>query len=162
MVSELLRRSRGSVIATCRNPQGAVALMELAAKHPTRVDVVACDLLQRQTIETMGTYIATKYKQVDCLMNVAGVLHDGPDFMPEKSLAAIQDETMVRVFRTNAVGPVMVAQALQPLLKKGSVVASVSARVGSIGDNRLGGWWSYRMSKAALNMGELPAGFLCS
>mmetsp|Transcript_61968 Transcript_61968/g.170274 ORF Transcript_61968/g.170274 Transcript_61968/m.170274 type:complete len:136 (-) Transcript_61968:171-578(-) len=59
---------------------------------------------------------------------------------------------MVHVFRTNTVGPVLVTQALRPLLKSGSVVANMSARVGSIGDNRLGGWWSYRMSKAALNM----------
>merc|ERR1719171_3172395 len=49
-------------------------------------------------------------------------------------------------------GPVLTTQAIQPLLSKGAVIASLSARVGSIGDNRMGGWWSYRMSKSALNM----------
>ena len=59
---------------------------------------------------------------------------------------------MRETLAVNAIGPVLVTQALRPMLGKGSVVANLSARVGSIGDNRLGGWWSYRMSKAALNM----------
>eukprot|EP00971_Amphidinium_carterae_P245800 4881632-Amphidinium_carterae.1 len=52
----------------------------------------------------------------------------------------------------NALGPVLTTQALQSQLNRGAVVGNVSARVGSISDNRSGGWWSYRMSKAALNM----------
>ena len=72
--------------------------------------------------------------------------------MPERRLSAVDPAWMARVYAVNAMGPVLTTQAVQPLLSQGAVVASLSARVGSIGDNRLGGWWSYRMSKSALNM----------
>merc|ERR1719482_380017 len=59
---------------------------------------------------------------------------------------------MARVYALNAIGPVLMTQALAPQLARRAVVSNLSARVGSISDNGLGGWWSYRMSKAALNM----------
>lgn len=72
---------------------------------------------------------------------------------PEKSVAAIEAATMAEVMAVNAIGPALVIQAALPLLPKDepSVLAVMSARVGSIGDNRIGGWHSYRASKAALN-----------
>lgn len=72
---------------------------------------------------------------------------------PEKSIGAIEAPTMAEVMAVNAIGPALVIQAALPLLPKGkpSVLAVMSARVGSIGDNRIGGWHSYRASKAALN-----------
>ena len=72
--------------------------------------------------------------------------------MPERSLSSIDASEMSRVLSTNAIGPVLLTQALAPQFSRGAVVANLSARVGSISDNRLGGWWAYRMSKAALNM----------
>jgi NAD(P)-dependent dehydrogenase (short-subunit alcohol dehydrogenase family) len=72
---------------------------------------------------------------------------------PEKSMRQIDPDNMLDQFRTNAVGPALVAKHFLPLLDRGSrsIAAFLSARVGSIGDNRLGGWVSYRSSKAALN-----------
>lgn len=72
---------------------------------------------------------------------------------PEKSLRQLDPDAMLRQFSVNAVGPALVAKHFLPLLdrRERSVVAFLSARVGSIGDNRLGGWISYRASKAALN-----------
>jgi NAD(P)-dependent dehydrogenase (short-subunit alcohol dehydrogenase family) len=72
---------------------------------------------------------------------------------PEKSLAALDRDSLSRVFALNAFAPVLLAKALLPLLGPGAprVFASLSARVGSIGDNRLGGWYAYRASKAAQN-----------
>lgn len=72
---------------------------------------------------------------------------------PEKSFAALDPSAMARIYATNAIGPALVFKHFSPLLpaKTRSVIAFVSARVGSIGDNRLGGWMSYRASKAALN-----------
>ena len=72
---------------------------------------------------------------------------------PEKSVAAIEAATMAEVMAVNAIGPALVVQAALPLLPKDerSVLAVMSARVGSIGDNKIGGWHSYRASKAALN-----------
>ena len=81
-----------------------------------------------------------------------GVLHHG--FEPERGWRALQADHLLRDFRVNAVGPALVARHFLPLLPRDrrAVFAALSARVGSIGDNRLGGWHSYRASKAALNM----------
>lgn len=72
---------------------------------------------------------------------------------PEKSLDAIDAQAMARVFAVNAIGPALVLRHVPRLLPREgrSVVAVLTARVGSIGDNGLGGWYSYRASKAAAN-----------
>ncbi len=72
---------------------------------------------------------------------------------PEKALSAIKPEDMARVFAVNTIGPALILRHAARLLPKDrrSVVATLSARVGSIGDNKIGGWHSYRASKAALN-----------
>lgn len=82
-----------------------------------------------------------------------GLLH-APGVAPEKSMRAMDPEAMARLFAVNAVGPAMVAKHLMPRMPKDrlAVFAALSARVGSISDNRLGGWYGYRASKAALNM----------
>lgn len=81
-----------------------------------------------------------------------GVLHHGQ--APERSWRALKADHMLRDYRINAIGPALVAKHFLPLLPRDrrAVFAALSARVGSIGDNRLGGWHSYRASKAALNM----------
>lgn len=90
---------------------------------------------------------------VHLLINAAGFLHGG-DITPEKSLREIDPATVARVFAVNATGALLVMKYFAPLLpKKGaSAMVSLVARVGSITDNRLGGWYSYRASKAALAM----------
>ena len=60
---------------------------------------------------------------------------------------------MLKSYAVNTVGPLLVAKAMHPHMANPSTIVNISARVGSIGDNRLGGWYSYRMSKAALNAG---------
>lgn len=81
-----------------------------------------------------------------------GVLHG--DHQPERSYRMLTAEHLMRDYRLNAIGPALVAKHLLPLMPRESrgVFAALSARVGSIGDNRLGGWHAYRASKAALNM----------
>jgi NAD(P)-dependent dehydrogenase (short-subunit alcohol dehydrogenase family) len=83
-----------------------------------------------------------------------GLLHDGQTIQPEKSWRSLDTYSLEQVFRINAIGPALVAKHFLPLLKHDdkSVFACLSARVGSIEDNRLGGWYAYRASKAALNM----------
>ena len=72
---------------------------------------------------------------------------------PEKQLAAVRADTLARQFAVNATGPVLLLQALVPHLATGrAIYAKLSARVGSIADNRKGGWYAYRAAKAALNM----------
>jgi NAD(P)-dependent dehydrogenase (short-subunit alcohol dehydrogenase family) len=73
--------------------------------------------------------------------------------VPEKALRALDPALMAESFAINAIGPALVIKHFSPLLPRSgrAVLATLSARVGSIGDNRLGGWYSYRASKAALN-----------
>jgi NAD(P)-dependent dehydrogenase (short-subunit alcohol dehydrogenase family) len=81
-----------------------------------------------------------------------GVLHSGHD--PERTYKAMTPEHLLRDYRINTVGPALVMKHFAPLMlrEQRAVFAALSARVGSISDNRLGGWHSYRASKAALNM----------
>ncbi len=81
-----------------------------------------------------------------------GLLH-GPGVAPEKALKALDPAALARLFAVNTIGPALVAKHIVPLMPRTgrSVFAALSARVGSIGDNRLGGWYGYRASKAALN-----------
>ncbi|MHA6722844.1 SDR family NAD(P)-dependent oxidoreductase [Sphingomonas sp. RS2018] len=83
----------------------------------------------------------------------SGLLHDG-ERGPEKSFRDLDPDWLALNYRINAIGPALVLKHLLPILPRTGtpVVAALSARVGSIGDNRLGGWTGYRASKAALNM----------
>lgn len=85
---------------------------------------------------------------------VASGLLSADGVQPEKTYRALSAEAFARVFAANTIGPALIAKHFLPLMPKAerSVFAALSARVGSISDNRLGGWHAYRASKAALNM----------
>ena len=86
------------------------------------------------------------------ILVATGQLHTS-SAQPEKRLADLDATALEAMFRVNTIGPALVLRHLAPLLdKQRSVMALLSAKVGSIGDNRLGGWYAYRASKAALNM----------
>lgn len=87
------------------------------------------------------------------ILVATGMLHDTHG-MPEKRLAQLNYDQMLACFKTNTMGPALVMAKFIPLLaqRERSLLGILSAKVGSIGDNRLGGWYSYRASKAALNM----------
>ena len=97
---------------------------------------------------------ATRNGPLDAVLVATGILHRGDTLRPEKSLRDINAESMSEVLAINALGPALVAKHVLPHLRRDTktVFAALSARVGSISDNRLGGWISYRSSKAALNM----------
>ena len=88
----------------------------------------------------------------DLVIVATGLLH-AEGLAPERALNQLSADAFAQAFAVNAVGPALVAQAFLPLLpnSRKTVFAALSARVGSIGDNRLGGWHAYRASKAALN-----------
>lgn len=91
---------------------------------------------------------------IDLVIVATGILHRAPDISPEKRLADVDGRTMAEVLHINTIGPALLAKHFLPQLRRDakSAFAAISARVGSISDNRLGGWASYRASKAALNM----------
>ena len=89
---------------------------------------------------------------IDLLLIASGHLHDEVH-SPEKNLQMLSADAMTRSYQINTIGPAMVLRSfLRKMNREGkSVAAALSARVGSISDNRLGGWYSYRAAKAALN-----------
>ncbi len=90
---------------------------------------------------------------LDIVVVAIGTLHSG-SYAPERRISEIEADAMLEVFRVNTVAPALIAKHFLPQLdrERRTVFAALSARVGSISDNRLGGWTSYRASKAALNM----------
>lgn len=95
--------------------------------------------------------IISRIGPVDLVMVCTGLLHSD-SITPEKRLQDLDLESMQQVFDVNAHLPLLLIRSLLPNIKRDTIITAVSARVGSIGDNRTGGWYSYRASKAALNM----------
>ena len=119
--------------------------------HHPNVTRLTIDILDDATLAGAGRQIA-RDGALDLVIVATGLLQRGTDIRPEKSLRQLDASVMAEVFAVNSIGPALVAKHILPLLARRRAVAIfLSARVGSIADNRLGGWHSYRASKAALN-----------
>ncbi|MDH3201131.1 MAG: SDR family oxidoreductase [Myxococcales bacterium] len=154
LVRQLLETGAASrVIASCREPDRATKLQSIAAEHMPRLTTLAVDVSEEATIAEAATRVGQVTDKLHFILNVAGVLH-GEGFGPEKRLSQVRPEVLKTVFEVNAFGPLIVAKHFSSFLRHDdrSIFASLSARVGSISDNRLGGWYAYRGSKAAQNM----------
>ncbi|MGB5247463.1 MAG: SDR family NAD(P)-dependent oxidoreductase [Woeseia sp.] len=121
--------------------------------HDARVTEHLLDFNSEASIEQAADRISQD-GPLDLVVVATGILHRGDEIRPEKSLADVDAGQMADVLAINTIGPALVAKHFLPLLRADArtVFAVLSARVGSITDNRLGGWISYRASKAALNM----------
>lgn len=110
------------------------------------------DLQDESSIRAVAAHIAALGVPLRLVLITTGFLHGG-GFEPEKALKQLDADHMAKAFAVNVIGPALLMKHLLPLLgpQGKSVFAVLSAKVGSIGDNRLGGWHSYRASKAALN-----------
>lgn len=109
------------------------------------------DLEIPQSLEALGQRLRAE-QPFQVIVDATGALTiDGAG--PEKSLAKLEGDALSRAFAVNAIGPALLMRHVCPLLTSGDALyAKLSARVGSIADNRKGGWYGYRASKAALNM----------
>jgi NAD(P)-dependent dehydrogenase (short-subunit alcohol dehydrogenase family) len=155
MASRLLRQHPDlAVVAAGRTASRSAALHDLAREHPRRLLALDMDVTVEETVARAAEQVASSHAGIDLVINCAGMLHDGGGMRPERRLADLDPEAALRSYRVNALGPALVAKHFQRLLpaRERAVFASLSARVGSIGDNRLGGWYSYRAAKAAQNM----------
>ncbi|XP_065022484.1 uncharacterized protein LOC135648594 isoform X1 [Musa acuminata AAA Group] len=160
-VRQLLEKNdKGHVIATCRNPDGATGLLDLKKKFMERLNLLQLDVTKESTIEAAATSVRESYGSLNLLINASGILSIPDVLQPETTLTKVEKSSLLLAYEVNAIGPILVIKHMWPLLKVGggsgterkhAVVASLSARVGSIGDNGLGGWHSYRASKTALN-----------
>ena len=170
LVQALLKHTKGKIVACCRSPDD----FALGSTN-TRVTALKLDLEDQSTIDKLGVHIENNYKRVDGLFNVAAILGDGQTTPgPERSLAMLDRAWIEKGLAINVIGPVMLVKALAPLMKTRiptrkqktegavlrdkSIVVNISARVGSVSDNGLGGWYSYRFSKTALNQATRTMG----
>jgi NAD(P)-dependent dehydrogenase (short-subunit alcohol dehydrogenase family) len=135
-----------SVIAAARHPDGSRELWELEADFKSRCRIVQLDVTSDEDLARLP---AAAPQPIDLLVNNAGILLDR-----EGEFAKADAEALLKSFAVNAVAPLRVAQRLLPALLAAPkpVAAFMSSRMGSLADNRTGGYYAYRMSKAALNM----------
>lgn len=144
LVTHWLAAGVGPVIAISRQPAPAEA--SSPALH-----WLCCDYSDEQ-MATAVARIAELAPRPHRVVICNGILHQG-ELQPEKRLEAINLDAMTRLYQTNALLPLRWISQLLPLFgREPCTLAVLSARVGSIGDNRAGGWYGYRASKAALNM----------
>lgn len=118
-----------------------------------KVHHLPLSLQDEQSIQS-AVDVATSSAPLDLVLVASGILHRDRAIQPEKTMRELSARAMSEVFDVNTIGPALIAKHFLPAMRKDgkSVFAALSARVGSIADNRLGGWISYRASKAALNM----------
>lgn len=117
-----------------------------------KTKALTLDILDEDDIKAAAETVREGGK-VDLLICATGLLQ-GDGISPEKSMRMMEHDALAKSFAVNAIGPAMVAKHFLPLLPRDKRAGffALSARVGSISDNRLGGWYGYRASKAALNM----------
>ncbi|WP_425913801.1 SDR family NAD(P)-dependent oxidoreductase [Pseudomonas sp. GWSMS-1] len=153
LTTQLLARADiAGVWAVARQASQAPELKALALEHGTRLHCLDVDVCDEQALSELATQLRAAIPRLHLLLCTVGVLQDGAA-RAEKGLAQLNLEGLLTTFARNSFAPILLLKHLLPLLrgKHPCTVAALSARVGSIGDNRLGGWYSYRASKAALN-----------
>lgn len=156
----LTKHPESPVVATCRNPESAEKLSALKEQFPSQLTVLRLDVTQEDTMEAVAKEVSDKFGRLDMLVTTAGVLHIPDEMEPEPKLVNVDPKNLMRAYKINAVGPILVAKHMMPLLKtglgegtgrEGAVVANITCKMASLRDNLLGGWYSYRASKASLN-----------
>jgi len=132
-----------TVIATARNPASAEELQSLLNHHEDHLRVLQMDVKDERSVELCASSLpATK---IDILINNAGIL--SVETLDNMDFGAVLEQ-----FKVNALGALRVTHALLGSLGEGSRVINMTSRMGSLDDNTSGGYYGYRMSKAALNM----------
>ena len=145
LVAQLVAQGH-HVLATARQPERAEALSALTSAHPGQLEILALDVSDPASITAFGQAVGDR--PVDVLINNAGVLLRGG------GPGELDYEKIELTFRINTLGPLRVTEALLPALRAAAqpVIANITSQMGSIADNTSGGAYSYRISKAALNM----------
>ncbi|MGR8947763.1 MAG: SDR family NAD(P)-dependent oxidoreductase [Gammaproteobacteria bacterium] len=154
ILTQLLADQRfGSIYASSRHASDVAAFKPLASLHGDRLVLVDIDVTDEHTIAAAADEFKKRSAELSLLINTSGVLHSG-SVQPERRLKDIELGNLQSIFSVNAFGPLLVAKHFAQFFSRSErcVLANLSARVASINDNRLGGWYAYRASKAALNM----------
>jgi NAD(P)-dependent dehydrogenase (short-subunit alcohol dehydrogenase family) len=147
----------GAALSNALAVDPAVAIVHAGSRKPlqalAKIRPFPLDITDESTIEAAAQIIGA-YGPLHLIIVATGLLHDGEALQPEKSYRTQTPEAYARAFAVNTIGPALIAKHFLPLFPREgrAVFTCLSARVGSISDNRLGGWHAYRASKAALNM----------
>ena len=145
------------VYATYRSSESAAPLLALAQQYGDRLTCIELEITDEDQIirclQQVAADLRASDRQLGWVINCIGMLHQG-DLQPEKSLRQIKTEQLLTYFQVNSIGSILLAKHLATMIKTTDrvIFATISAKVGSITDNQLGGWYGYRASKAALNM----------
>ena len=112
------------------------------------------DLKNEESISEASNLLSSRNDKIDLLIICTGILHDLDNIKPEKTWNEINYKSFNDVMLINAIGPALIAKYFIPHFEKNKkgLFSAISAKIGSIEDNKLGGWYSYRASKSALNM----------
>ncbi len=156
LTSEILNSySPKRIFATYRPTSETQELFELQHKHPDRLETLCIDVTNEENFYKTCSVVQSTVSHLDVLLNCVGVLQDeDKGLYPERKIEEFKAENFHRSIAVNATPTLLLAHYFKNLMLKSDdpIFASLSAKVGSLSDNRLGGWYSYRISKAALNM----------
>lgn len=154
LVEQLLLKNSGTMVsAVHREKSNIQALMALQKKFPKRLELFVLDIKKESSYIELCQNLKNRNHIPSLVLNCIGILHDDTN-SPERSLSEISPQFFLSSMEVNILPTLLLAKHMGPLIEKEHrfVFASLSAKVGSLQDNRLGGWYSYRSSKAALNM----------
>ncbi len=166
MVKQLVQATANEQGSKANNSNNSTRIKVFATYHKSIPDFEAdnlhwlqMDVSDENSIKQAADDIKQQNTHLDWVINCVGLLHTEKS-QPEKALRQVETEFFLKNMQINALAGLLIAKHIRPLLAKAersadkpAIFATISARVGSISDNQLGGWYSYRMSKAALNMG---------
>jgi NAD(P)-dependent dehydrogenase (short-subunit alcohol dehydrogenase family) len=152
-VKALLEKQDVNIYATYRRTNLSTELLSLETIHYQALHCLAVDVTKEDQIANLSDYIQQTESKLHLVINCVGILHQGT-LQPEKSLRHINSENLVYYLQVNSIASVLIAKHFLPLFchSNKSVLAFIGAKIGSIRNNHLGGWYGYRASKAALNM----------
>ncbi|XP_046441559.1 C-factor-like [Daphnia pulex] len=158
------RADVAKVIATSRGAENEAVLLDIQKQFPKKLVLINVDITKEDNIKRIVPIITEKSGgKLDLVLNCSAILH--PSGKGETSLRDVSFEGLRSTFETNTIGPLLTAKYFSPLLLKSSglfgnqsgkkhsgILVNMTAKVSSISDNQIGGWYSYRLSKTALNM----------
>jgi NAD(P)-dependent dehydrogenase (short-subunit alcohol dehydrogenase family) len=143
-----------TVIGTCREPNRATALHELAALEPDKLSILALDIADVASIESAASHVLATFDRLDLLINCAGTngsINNDWNNNPSRFLGRIEAQALDDIFRVNMSGPLLLTQALRTHCADGKII-NITSSMGSKGLMNRGEWYGYRASKAGLNI----------
>ncbi len=149
IVRNLLQSNEYLVYANYHSDKNSQPLFDLKKKFKEKLILNQADCTVESEVKNLSNLI--NENKIDLLINTIGVLHSDT-LSPEKSLKDFNSNDFLEIMNINVAITLLLAKYFGSTLNDNSYFVSLSAKVGSISDNRMGGWYSYRISKAALNM----------